>query len=95
MQDHVCASPHRSARATSFCRFLGAMSGGGRWSEMPGLVRQMGFRQRRLHLVGGALKCPQLAHYRKELNPSVMPLVVPVCRGCPRSGTLQEGVLVP
>ena len=39
MQDHVCAKPHRSSRVTSFCRFLGAMSGGGRWPGMPGLVR--------------------------------------------------------
>ena len=39
MQDHVCARPHRSSRVTSFRRFPGAMSGGGRWPRMPGLVR--------------------------------------------------------
>ena len=51
--------------------------------------------QRQHHVVGGALRCPQLAHYQKELNPSVMLLVVPVYGGCPRSGTPQEGVPVP
>ena len=54
----------------------------------------LALRQRRLHSVGGVLKCPQLAHHRKELNPSV-PLVVPVCGGCQHSGTPQEGVRVP
>ena len=39
MQDHVCANPYKSSRVTSFRRFLGAMSGGGRWPRMPGLVR--------------------------------------------------------
>ena len=39
MLDHVCAIPHRSSRVTSFRRFVGAMSGGGRWPRMPGLVR--------------------------------------------------------
>ena len=39
MQDHVCASPHRSSRVTSFRRFAGAMSAGRRWPRMPGLVR--------------------------------------------------------
>ena len=38
MLDHVCAIPHRSSRVTSFCRFAGAMSGGGRGPRMPGLV---------------------------------------------------------
>ena len=46
-------------------------------------------------MVGGALRCPQLAHRRKELNPSVMPLVVLVCGGGPHSSTSQKGVLVP
>ena len=77
MLDHVCAIPHRSSRVTSFRRFAGAMSGGRRW---PGILA-LAFRQRRLHPVGGALRCPQLAHHRKELNPSVMPLVVLVCGG--------------
>ena len=40
MLHHVCAIPHRSSRVTSFRRFVGAMSGGGRWPRMPGLVRQ-------------------------------------------------------
>ena len=39
MQDHVRASPHRSSRVTSFRRIQGAMSGGGRWPRMQGLVR--------------------------------------------------------
>ena len=39
MLDHVCAIPHRSSRVTSFRRFEGAMSGGGRWPKMLGLVR--------------------------------------------------------
>ena len=39
MLDHVCAIPHRSSRVTSFRRFAGAMSRGGRWPGMPGLVR--------------------------------------------------------
>ena len=39
MLDHVCAIPHRSSRVASFRRFVGAMSGGGRWPRMPGLVR--------------------------------------------------------
>ena len=34
MLDHVCAIPHRSSRVTSFCRFVGAMSGGGRWPRI-------------------------------------------------------------
>ena len=89
MLDHVCAIPHRSSRVTSFRRFAWAMSGGGRWPRMPGLV------QRRLHPVGGALRCPQLAHQRKVLNPSVMPLVVLVCGGGPHSSTSQKGVPVP
>ena len=38
MLDHVCAILHRSSRVTSFCHFAGAMSGGGRWPGMPGLV---------------------------------------------------------
>ena len=36
MLDQVCAIPHRSSRVTSFRRFAGAMSGGGRWPRMPG-----------------------------------------------------------
>ena len=95
MLDHVCAIPHRSSRVTSFRRFVGAMSGGGRWPRMPGLVRHLAFRQRGLYLVGGALRCPQLAHHRKELNPLVMPLVVLVCGGGPHSSTSQKGVRVP
>ena len=39
MLDHVCAIPHRSSRETSFRRFAGAMTGGGRWPRMPGLLR--------------------------------------------------------
>ena len=70
------------------------MSGGGRWPRIPPCAA-LAFRQRRLHPVGGALKCPQVAHQRKELNPWVMPLVVPVCRGGPHCSTLQKGVSVP
>ena len=55
----------------------------------------LALRHRRLHLVGGALRCPQLPHHRKELNPLVMLLVVPVCGCCPHFGTPQEGVPVP
>ena len=69
-----------------------------RWwalAQDAGPCATLALRQRRLHLVGGALKCPQVAHYRKELNPSVKPLVVPVCGGCPHSSTPQEGVPVP
>ena len=95
MLDHVCAIPHGSSRVTSFRHFPGAMSGGGRWLRMPGLVRHLAFRHRRLHPVGGALRCPQLAHYRKELNLSVMTLVVPVCGGGPHPNTSQNGVPVP
>ena len=40
MLDHVCAIPHMSSRVTSFRRFVGAMSSGGRWPRMQGLVRQ-------------------------------------------------------
>ena len=40
MLDHVCAIPHGSSRVTSFRRFARAMSGGGRWLRMPGLLRQ-------------------------------------------------------
>ena len=40
MLHHVCAIPHRSSRVTSFRCFVGAMSGGGRWPRMLGLVRQ-------------------------------------------------------
>ena len=69
MLNHVCAILHRSSRVTSFRRFAGAMSGGRRWLRMPGLVRQLAFRQRRLHPVGGALRCLALAHHRKAINP--------------------------
>ena len=41
MLDHVCAIPHTSSRVTSFRRFVGAMSGGGRWPMMLGLVRHL------------------------------------------------------
>ena len=39
MLHHVCVIPQRSSRVTSFRRFAGAMSDGGRWPRMPGLVR--------------------------------------------------------
>ena len=94
MMDHVCAIPNTSSRVTSFRRFVGAMSGGGRWPRMPGSVRQWRLG-RGLHPVGGAPRCPQLAHHRKELKPSVMPLVVLVCGGGPNSSTSQQGVPVP
>ena len=35
----MCASPHRSSRVTSLRHFPGAMSGGGCWPRMPGLVQ--------------------------------------------------------
>ena len=71
----VCHSPQvlKSDKLLSLCR------GHVRWRALAqdaGPCAALAFRQRRLHLVGGALRCPQLAHYRKELNPSVMPLVV-------------------
>ena len=94
MLDHVCAIPHKSSRVTSFRRFVGAMSGGGRWPGMPGLVRHWCLG-RGDSTRWGALRCPQLAHHRKELNPSVMPLVVLVCGGGPHSSTSQKGVPVP
>ena len=40
MLKHVCAIPNRSSRVASVPRFVRAMSGGGRWPRMPGLVRQ-------------------------------------------------------
>ena len=94
MLDHVCAIPHKSERdkLSSLCRghvrrrALAKDAG-------PGAA--LAFRQRRLHPVGGAVECPQLAHHRKELNPSVMPLVVLVCGGGPHSSTSQKGVPVP
>ena len=55
----------------------------------------LALRHRRLHPAGGALRCPQLAHHRKELNLSVIPVVVPVCGGGPHSSTSQEEMLVP
>ena len=67
MLHHVCAIPQRSSRVTNFRRFVGAMSGGGRWPRMPGRAA-VAFRQRGLHPVGRALGCPQLAHHRKELE---------------------------
>ena len=39
MLDHVSAIPHGSSRETSFRRFAGDMTGGGRWPWMPGLLR--------------------------------------------------------
>ena len=94
MLHHGCAIPHRSSRVTSFCRFVGAM-----WwralAQDAGPCAAVAFRQRGLHPVGGALRCPQLAHHRKELDPSVMPLVVLVCGGGPHSSTSQKGVPVP
>ena len=69
-----------------------------RWRALAqdaGPCATLALRPRRLHSVGGALRCPQLAHYRKELNPSGMPLAVPVCGGCPHPSTPQKGVLVP
>ena len=45
--------------------------------------------------MGRALGCPQLAHHRKELDPSVKPLVVLVYGGGPHSSTSQKGVPVP
>ena len=92
MLDHVCAIPHRSSRVTSFRRFC---RGHVRWRALAqdaGPCAALAFRLRRLHPVGGALTCPQLAHHRKELN--VMPLVVPVCGGDPHSSTSHKGVPV-
>ena len=88
MLDHVCAIPHRSSRVTSFRRWRAL-------APDAGPIAALTFRQRRLHPVGGALRCPQLAHHRKELKPSVMPLVVLVCGGGPHSSTSQKGVPVP
>ena len=45
--------------------------------------------------MGGALRCPKLVRYQKELNPSGMPLAVLVGGGYPHSGTPHKGVLVP
>ena len=95
MLHHVCAIPHRSSRVTSFRRFVGAMSGGGHLAQDAGPCAALAFRQRGLHPVGRALRCPQLAHHRKELDLSVMPLVVLVCGGGPHSSTSQKGVPVP
>ena len=99
MLDHVCAIPHGSSRVTSFRRFVGAMSGGGRaWRALAqdaGPCAAVALRQRGLHPVGGALRCPQLTHHRKELNPSVMPLVVLVCGSGPHFSTSQKGVPQP
>ena len=94
MLDQVCAIPHRPSRVTSFRRFQGHV----RWrvlAQDAGCGAALAFRQRRLHPVGGALRRPQLAHHLKELNPSGMLLVVPVCGGGPHSSTSQKGVRVP
>ena len=95
MLDRVCAiGPEvlKSDKLSSLCR------GHDRWRALTQDAwpfAALPFRQRRLHPVGGALRCPQLAHHRKELNPSVMPLVVLVCGGGPHSSTSQKGVPVP
>ena len=95
MLDHVCAIPHGSSRVTSFRRFCGGDVQRQVLAQDAGPCAALAFRQRRLQPVGGALRCPQLAHHRKELNPSVMPLVVPVCGGGPHCSTSQKGVPVP
>ena len=71
----MCHSPQvlKSDKLSSLCR------GHVRWRALAqdvGPCVALAFRQRRLHPVGGALRYPQLAHYRKEMNPSVMPLVM-------------------
>ena len=71
----MCRSPQvlKSDKLSSPCR------GHVRWwalAQDAGPCAAVAFRQRELHPVSGALRCPQLAHLRKELNPSVMALVV-------------------
>ena len=90
----VCHSPQvlKGDSLSSLCR------GHVRWRALAqdaGPCAALAFRQKQLHPVGGALRCPQLPHRRKEVNPSVMPLVAPVCRGGPHSSTSHKGVLVP
>ena len=85
----MCHSPQirKGDKLSSLCR------GHVRWRALAhdaGPCAALAFRQRRLQPVGGALRCPQLAHHREELNPSGS-----ACLRRWSTVTLQKGVPVP